>query len=311
MKYSYEEKIQERVIEELKTLPAFSLRKTSKETLVDFFAKRISKNIDSNNIEDVKNSIRGSANKDSLPTPIQKVNKLPNWFGRLKISFEILSQRDKTLGYFSLFLFIIALLRKFLNISIPIPLSLSIILILLFTFLNFSYRLGKLNTNIEATFSQIRRLLKPSNDYAQDFLNEFNARKFNEFSDDFIHEKSEIISKNIIEDEISGLDYALKSANWFYLLYPSCLTFIVIYVSGDALGVLIKSMADFLGFKDLQFFKDLTIEGLSTLVLFPIFFNLSKDMVALNLGVRNKLLKRSLAILEDRFEYRIKNPQAP
>jgi hypothetical protein len=315
MKNFYEEEIQRRVVGELITLPAFSLKKTRKETLGDFIARKISINIDANNSEDIKKSIGEDSEKNTLPSSIKEVNKpaevnkLPNWLERLKISFDILPPKDKFWGYLSLALFAIAFFKRlFLNIPIRGAFPMSIALLWLFLFLyffsRFSKSFSKSNTNIEATFSQIRRLLKPTSDYAQDFSSELNSRKNVEYSDRFICEKSEFISKKIIEDEILNLDYASKSANWFYILYSSSLTFIVLYVSGDSLGILIKLIVDYLGFKDIKFFKDLTMEGLATLILFPLFFSLSKDIVALGLGARNKLLRRSLAILEDRFEYR-------
>lgn len=309
MKYIYEEEIQKRVISELISLPAFSLKKTHKKTLGDFIARKISINVDANNAEDVKMIFREDPKKITLPAPIKQSNNLPSWIERLKISFEILPSSDKIWGYLSLLLFVIAIAKRlFLNIPIQGALLLSITLLWLCLFLYFFSRFSKSfnnsNINVEATFSQIRKLLSLSGDYAQDFSNELKSRKDLEINDSLILEKSETISKRIIEDEILNLDYSLKGSNWFYLFYSSCLTFLVVYISGDGLGILIRSMAEVLGFKDIKFLKDLTMEGLASIILFPLFFTLSKDMVALGLGLRNKLLRRSLAILEERFKYR-------
>lgn len=147
----------------------------------------------------------------------------------------------------------------------------------------------------ESTFSILDRLLDEIKNYIGDFKG-INSNKND------MHTQAYLIIENFIRDEISGLDYDWKKINVFSILFAFFLSLIFVYISGDIFVTMIKWIANYMGFGNFKFIRKLNAEGLALLILFPLSIAFSKDIVISSLKERNKLLRRSLAIIERNIE---------
>lgn len=110
------------------------------------------------------------------------------------------------------------------------------------------------------------------------------------------------ILKNLIEVDISDLDYQWKKINIFSILFAFLISLLIVYISGDDLIELIKWLANVLNFNNFKFIENLNRETFAFLILFPIGIALAKDIIVSGLQQRNKRLRQSLAIVENRLQ---------
>ncbi|MGL6338526.1 MAG: hypothetical protein ACRC80_05215, partial [Waterburya sp.] len=150
-----------------------------------------------------------------------------------------------------------------------------------------------IKTNIQTAFSHSNRLLNDINNYASDLggIDENN-----------LYVKLYELLKNIIQDDISGLDYDWKKINVLSIYFAFCLSFLIVYITGNDFPEGIKWIANLLGFEDFELIKKLNRETFATLVLFPTGLAFSRDIVISSLKNKNKLLRRSLVIVESRLQ---------
>jgi hypothetical protein len=290
---SVKENLLKAVLGHLMSLPAYKLRDKYQQIFDDYTCLELSKSI-------TRKSLKKNSPKSNDPSALIKSNELvyllPSQWKIYWYSFESLPNKDKNIGwiviasFFGGFLFRIGV--KFNNSLVALAGAISL-LIFLYSFLIYGLRLNLWIQNVQITFSILRKVLNNIYSYI-DAIGEIDEEK--------LHNKVEMISKNIIEDELSSLSYRSKRVNVFNLVFAFLISFIVVYISGNTFIIYTKWIAEHLGFGDFEFIKKLSMESFAIFILFPISVALSRDVVISGLQQRNQDLRQSLAILKDRFE---------
>lgn len=284
------------VLHDLMVLPAFRLQNSQIETLEELEYSRIATSINDISINNLyfksKDFIKDNK---SIDDNYQK----PNLWKRVIYSFKSLPNKGKILGYCAIISLAIASLIRFIiksdNPESKIVVALAF-LIFSFSCLGFGLQLAVSQSNVSSIFHSINRNLENISQYT-DFLDITS-------NPEALQNKSDRITISIIEDEISSLYHHYKRLNLIHIIIAFLISFVVIYVSGDVVIILIKDIAELLGFESFSVIKNLNRENFALYILFPTGIAWSKDMAASGLQQRNKLLRQSLVILQDRIKDR-------
>lgn len=163
-------------------------------------------------------------------------------------------------------------------------------------FIKFSFDYNMWYSKVESVCNIFSTFIKTIDDY-------INA--FEKFYEPNLQKKADILSKSIVEDEISSLNYRLRKVDIYTIATALAGSLLIAYVAGDTLSWGITNIAQSINFGDSEFIKQLNLEKLITLILFPFILNSSKEIFITDLQKRNQRLKQSLLILENRIQNRI------
>jgi Domain of unknown function (DUF4351) len=294
MKNSYdiaEGKILQRVLDLLMVLPAYKLKNKDPEIFFNYAFAELHKLIKKHNSE---KNLPTSDSLSSGEKAIHEIYNSPSWWEIWSLSFTTLSRKNNQIGYVAAISFTIGLLSKIYDA--PILIRAIVALIFAYSFLIYGLKLTAHSTDIKSTFSSLDTIIRKINEYIKTL-----ARKdLNKLNDEKLFSKASLISKNIIEDDISSLSYYSNKLNLFHIFFALFISFIIVYISGDTFIIYIKWIAKELGFNDFDFLNKK--EKFAVFILFPTGLALSKDMVASGSQRRNQLLRQSLVSLKDYLE---------
>jgi hypothetical protein len=280
-------------------LPAYKLSDDDQENFSLYATKELEKSIREKNV----NIDHSNQSRSVLDI------SLPNQLSILKLSFSSLSRISKLWGCIAIISIAVSLFLRFSNqLSDPKQVILFLIFLFLFGYLSLFFGIGFFlsHTNITSTFSFAKTVLERINSYIEHFetinLDEENKDKI-------YNEEVEIIATNIIDDQISDLNYRLYKGNLLFIISPLLLSFFIILMIGDKAVSFTKIVAEQLNMQDFEIFKNLTLERFILIILFPLGVALTRDMYYDGLGGRNQLLRQSLVLLKV-FKDHLKNSKA-
>ncbi len=288
---SKKDKVLKIIIGDIMSLPAYELKKEYKKVFEHYALEELNKSINNNKLNNYSND-----NKISHKS-IKEIYQSPSRWKTLKFSFISLPDNDKITGYIALVSFGLAFLIKTNLVWLQLV-GLIFLLTFVFSFLRYGLRFNEWNSYVKNTFFIVNDLLERAESYID---------RFSSISDTKLHEKADIISENLIEDEVSSLQYRLKKVNLFNIAFAFFMSLTFVLFLGENSVTYIKLIANFLRLGNLQFVQQLNIEKLALFVLFPVGIAMSKDIVVSGLQQRNDRLRRSLVILKDRIEERNSN----
>ncbi len=274
-----QEQLFDLVFRGLMSLPAYQLKNQYKKIFEQYIRTEFRKAIRKQEVEEHSLISRNNRINQSIIDIYQKPNRLQMlWF-----SFLWLPNRDKKIGVVSIISLFISFLVRTSNFWL-ILFGVICLLIFQLSFTIFGIRFGTFYSFVKGTFYQIDTIINKSKNYV---LNHRNIDYNN------LNIEANKITKNIIEDDIAGLDYDWKKINLPVILFAFSLSFSTVYISGDSLVIAIKYIANMLHFENFELIKNLNREQLA-FILFPVGLALGKDIVITGLKQRHERLKQSL-----------------
>lgn len=290
-KLTNKEELLKEVLSYLMELPAYKLRGRKRITFEDYIYKKLKK---STKKEKAEEFLLGelSSRRSTKRNTIEEMYQSPSRKDIYLFSLTSLPHKDKNIGLVALASFLAV---AGINSKYPILIVVEAVSMLIFSysFLIFGIQFTSWQSHTKSTFSIIDRVLENIGSY----VNSFDGLRKED-----INRKARVIVTSLVEDEISSLYYRLKKANTVHLVFSSLLALSIVLLSGESLVALIQGIANFLKVSEFYSVDSLDIEKISVLVLIPIGFAFSKDMLASNLQIRNECLRRSLVILKENLE---------
>ena len=285
-----EKKLFDITLSNLMNLPAYRLNDKYRNIFREYIYGEFKKSIRKKDIEEYPEENHYQENTIEF---ISDIYQKPNQWKILWFSFNSLPNKDKRTGWIAIIFLAFAVLVRVSN-PLLILFGFFCLLVFVFSFLIYGIQFSMWYSYVNSTFSIINTILDDIKDYIVNFG---NLNKGN------LYLRGHIILKNIIEDEISGLDYDWKKINLFNILFAFFMTFLFVYILGDSSVKIVKWIANIFNFGNFELIQDLNLEKLAFFILFPIGIAISKDLVISGLKQRNKRLRSSLVIVENRLQY--------
>lgn len=165
------------------------------------------------------------------------------------------------------------------------------LIIFLLLFIIFIIKFVEIYLDLDREINKIKRTSQKIKKYIGDFgdINQANLQK-----------RADMILENIVKDDLSSLDYDWKKIDFLNFVLAFYIVVISIYILGDDLVVIIKSIASFLGFSSFGIVQQLNLEIVFS-IFFPVVILFFKYILVTGLQNRNKLLRRSLVIVTERI----------
>lgn len=279
------EQLMKMVLEDLMNLPAYRLKGEYKDIFEQYSLSELRRKVSSYSIDQSNENKKDNHNYHLY---ISKLYQKPRVLGRWIFSFRSLPEKDKLMGWLSIFSCVCMFLIKIDHLFAKLLGSIAI-LVFYFSCLRFCLRfLLWQKQNVDLTFSIVNGILQNIDDYTSQMQN---------ITQNNIHSKAFMISESLIEDDISSLNYRLRKVNLIHILYASLLCIVFVYVSTSEWIDIIKRIAILLNFGDFKIITNLNKENFTLLFLFPLGIAFLKDVFISSLQKRNQCLRRSLVIL--------------
>lgn len=278
------------ILEQLMTLPAYSLKEKEEIIFSNYFYSKASKLVFRKRRHKHIEINRYFGNSDGLKQTVQSMYQPPNLSERFSFSFFSLPKLYRYLGLAALSALVAAFFLNGETFQIILA-KLTFFFLFVYSILIFWAILSIKTMQIETVFLNTSRVLEKIVSYLSQ-LNDANTDGF--------HNKVKIISESIIEDEISSLGYQEKKAYLFHALFGFYCSFMTVFIAGDVFVSLIKWISVVLGFESFRFIQELSLESLA-FFMFSVGATFSKYMRDSGLQYRNEKLRQSLVILRNRF----------
>ena len=288
------EQLQYLILNNLMSLPAYKLNKQYKAILKEYTYSRLSKLIKKNNFKD---NWELNNNKDNSHKSIGHIYQRPSKLEIFLIAVKSFQGKYTKLGLVVVASFILALLTRVDN-RILGTIGILSLLVFLLSSLEYCTNFNICWMSAENTFSFINRQI----DNIDEYINHTeNIKNINEKNLDMI---SNMIVKDIINDEISGLNYDLWKKDIFSFVFAIIISLLYVYLLGNTFVAPIQWIANVLNFSDFEFIKKINLELLIFTIIFPLGFKSGNYIYISSLKDRNKRLRQSLRIVENRIQER-------